>query len=437
MPQAASKRPKRPAYHPPLVISVHGIRTHGEWQKLFASALSGSPVRTEPFDYGRYGLFRFLTPPFNNRLVDKFYNWYGTVIKACPGVDLDRYDKRPSAVAHSLGSWIVGNAMLKYEDIRFDKLILAGSILPTDFDWATLFSRDQVARVRNECGQKDPWPGWAGRLVARAGTGGSKGFEWLGTAVENVRCEWFGHSDALMRQHIERLWLPLLLQPPSPLALLHGRDIQGREEFSKILDYAVDIIDAKAFGDVPHYPEIELPRGLALSWVEINPDIYTFLIDRQTSEPAGYINAMPVESSLYEEIRAGKLDNTVPPSGIVPFLGSRTVKIYFMSIAIAEQHRRWGEGIWQQAYIQLLNGFVDKLIYYAQNHGVRATHFVAATWKPEGRRMCEFFPMREIGKDRFGHSVFELDLEAAQAAPPPNLLPAFKRLLQIYRQLAP
>jgi hypothetical protein len=37
-------------YWPPLAISVHGIRTHGEWQKTFASALSGSPTKTEPFE---------------------------------------------------------------------------------------------------------------------------------------------------------------------------------------------------------------------------------------------------------------------------------------------------------------------------------------------------------------------------------------------------
>ncbi len=436
MPQAAAKRPKRPAYHPPLVISVHGIRTHGEWQKLFSAALSGSPSRTEPFDYGRYGLFRFLAPPFNARLVDRFYNWYSSAVKGCPAVDLDRFDKRPSAVAHSLGSWIVGNAMLKYEDVRFDKLVLAGSILPSDFDWATLFSRDQVSSVRNECGQKDPWPGWAGRLAARAGTGGSKGFEWFGAGVENVRCEWFGHSDALMRGHIEKLWLPFLSHPPSPLALLHGRDIHDRVQFSTMLDHAADVIDAQAFGAIPHYGEIELPRGLSLSWIKINPDIYTFLIDRETRKLAGYINAMPVDNSLYAKIRAGMADNTVPASGIVPYLGSGTVKIYFMSIAIDEEYRRWGEGIWQQAYVRLLNGFLDKLVYYAVNHGVRATHFVATTWTDEGRRICEFFAMKEAGKDRFGHSVFEIDVEALQAAPPRKLVPALKRLLNVYRQLA-
>jgi hypothetical protein len=133
--------------------------------------------------------------------------------------------------------------MLKFEDVRFDKLIFAGSILPRDFDWGTLFTRDQVAFVRNEFGQKDPWPTWAGRFVARSGTGGSEGFEWFGNAVENLRFEWFGHSDSLMRPHIERYWIPFLLRPPSPLALLHGREIQDGEQFSKTLNHTGTVID--------------------------------------------------------------------------------------------------------------------------------------------------------------------------------------------------
>jgi serine/threonine-protein kinase len=132
--------------------------THGEWQKVFAAAMSASPAKVESFYYGYYGLLRFLTPPFNKRMVDRFYDWYASVVNSCPEVDLEHYDKRPSVVAHSLGSWIVGNAMLKHDDVRFDKLILAGSILPRDFDWMTLFARDQVAFVRNECGQEDPGP---------------------------------------------------------------------------------------------------------------------------------------------------------------------------------------------------------------------------------------------------------------------------------------
>lgn len=433
-PDKHSALPARPAYSPPLAISVHGIRTYGEWQKVFASALSGSPSKVDSFFYGRYGLLRFLTPPFNGRIVDKFYDWYGNTVRSYPAVDLDRFDKRPSVVAHSLGSWIVGNAMLKFDDMRFDKIIFTGSILPRDFDWGSLFARDQVMSVRNECGQKDPWPKWASRLVAHTGTGGSEGFEWFSSAVENVRCEWFGHSDALMRQHIERCWLPFLARGPSSLALLHGRDIHDGERFSKILDHTGTVIDKEVYGKLPHYSDVEIPRGLSLAWIKVNPDIYTFLIDRANGEPAGYINAMPIEDKLYAAIRAGKVtDDAISADSILPYLGSRkAIKIYMMSIAIAEKYRRWGDGISQQAYFQLLTGFLDKLTYYAKHHGVHVTHFIATAWTPEGRRICELFGMKEIGKDEFQDSIYELDIGSLRRKPEARLMLPLRRLIKVY-----
>jgi hypothetical protein len=396
-----------------------------------------SLTKIESFDYGRYGLRRFLIPAFNRRLVDRFYDWYGNLVRSCSAVDIDQYNKRPSIVAHSLGSWVVGNAMLKFEDIRFDKIIFAGSILPRDFDWGSLFAKDQVAAVRNECGMKDPWPKWASRIVAQTGTGGSGGFEWLSSAVENVPCEWFGHSDALMRQHMEQLWIPFLLRSPSPLKLLHGRDIQDGKEFSKTLDHTGTIIDREAFGNLPHYSDVEIPRGLSLTWIKVNPDIYTFLIDREHGEPAGYINAMPVEDALYTEIRTGKVgDNEILSNQIIPYVGSRKMlKVYMMSIAIAEKFRRWGDGIFQQAYVQLQTGFLDKLAHYGKHHGVRVTHLLATAWTPEGRRICEFFGMTEVGKDKFGDSIFELDLGSLRQMPDAKLIPALRRLVKVYNQL--
>lgn len=429
------KTPSKPLssgkpYRPRLIISLHGIRTRGEWQKVLASVVCGRTTRIESFDYGTYSLWRFLTPGCNDRLVDRFYDWYSTTLKTHPDVDLKRFDQRPCAIAHSLGSWILGSALQKFEEIQFDKIILAGSILPSDFDWSSLLAKDQVAKVRNECGQEDPWPSWAGRLVARAGTGGKDGFDWLGSAVENIRCEWFGHSDALMRAHMERCWLPFLEREPSPLTLLHGRDIQDRQEFSATLDHTGTVIDPQAYGAIPHYSEVEIPRGLSMEWIRINPDIYTFLIDRSTRKPAGYINAMPVNAQLYEEIRRGVVkDNEIQAQSLLPFSSGSALQIYLMSIAIDEKYRRWGEGIFQQSYIQLLNGFMDKLTYYVKNHRIRITHLLATAWTPEGRKMCSLFGMKEIGEDDFSDPIFELDLRSADLNTKCQVLPGVKKLL--------
>ena len=382
-----SQTAKMDVYHPPLVITIHGIRTHAEWQKEFPGVIGNKAGAVEAFDFGRYGLLRFLTPASNNSKIDQFYQWYSTKLREHPEVDLTRYDRRPSVVAHSFGTWIVGYTMLKHPDVKFDKLLLFGCILPRDFDWLTLFGRDQVGFVRNERGLKDPWPNLAGKFVARAGTAGSKGFEWFRTVVEDVPYE-FEHSTASMRAHMQSLWVPFLCKSPSPLGILHGHDIQDRKKFEKTLDYTGTIIDKEAYAKLPHYFEDEIPRGLSLTWIRINPDIYTFLIDRHSGKPAGYMNAMPLEEAAYEKVRSGKLaDNQITAGDILPFETNREIKIYLMSVVVAEKHRRYGDGIFQQGYIHLLTGFVDKLAYYATNESVRVTHLLATAWSEVGARM--------------------------------------------------
>jgi hypothetical protein len=427
----------RAVFVPPLLMSIHGIRTRGEWQKTFAAVASSLTSPCESFDYGRYGLFRFVIPPFNAQVVDRFYDWYSTQVTRHREVDLSWHDKRPSVVAHSLGSWILGQALLKYDDMRFDKVVLAGSILPRNFDWSTVFSRDQVSVVRNECGEKDPWPAWAGRLVRRAGVGGSKGFEWFGPNIDNVLCEWFGHSDSLMRPHIENCWVPFLTKPPSPLALMHGRDIHDRKQFSDMLDHTGTIIDIEAYGELTNYGEVEIPRGLSLEWIRINPDIYTFLIDRSNQEPAGYFNAMPITNAAYNRIRRGEVtDKEVVADDLVPFIAGSTVRIYLMSIAIAEKYRRWGDGLMQLSYVRLLTGFIDKLRFYARSYNVRATHLIATAWTPEGRRMCEFFGMSEVGKDRFGDPIYELNIDDLLSIKRKRVPPPMRKLVELYKSMA-
>lgn len=422
-------------YNPPLAISAHGIRTHGQWQKTFAEVVSGSPTKVASYDYGKYGLPRFLTPGFNHRKIDEFYKWYSETIRACREVDLSRYDQRPCLAAHSFGTWITCNAMLKYDDIRFDKIILCGSILPRDFNWATLFARDQVALVQNECGHKDPWPGWASRLVLGTGTSGSTGFDWFEALVEDKDYDEHGHGEFLYRRHIEEHWMPFFRRHPSPLALLHGSSIQDRRTFSNTLDYTGNVIDKQVFGRLKNYGAVEIPRGLSLEWIKINPDIYTFLIDRESHKPAGYINAMPVDEMLYQGIRSGSVaDNEIPASGIIGYGRDQEIKIYLMSIAVSEQHRQWGQGLWNQAYAQLIGGFLDKLIGYAKHRSIRVTHLLATAWTDQGLHMCKSLGMAQVGSDKFGDAVYEVEL-ARITAEKKGLVPALRRLLGVYRDL--
>jgi hypothetical protein len=116
-------------------------------------------------------------------------------------------------------------------------------------------------------------------------------------------------------------------------------------------------------------------------------------------------------------------------------MNGEAVGIYLMSVAISEQYRLWGEGVFQSAYAQLLTGFLDKLAWYAKRYRVRVTHLVAAAWTEQGKRICQHFGMVDLKeKDRYGHPLFELDLNNIKT--PTRMVPALKRLLKIYSNIA-
>ena len=185
-----------PSYRPPFVLSIHGIRTAAAWQKDFDELLASKGFdRFKAIDYGNYRLLRFLQTSQNEQMVEEFSNRYSQLMaQHNERVSLDDYKRRPSIIAHSFGTYIVGRAMLKYPDIRFDKIILCGSILPDDFDWGTLLARDQVDCVRNEYGSMDIWARLVRRFISMTGNSGYKGFDFPSTSIVQQEFEFY-HSD--------------------------------------------------------------------------------------------------------------------------------------------------------------------------------------------------------------------------------------------------
>jgi hypothetical protein len=195
-------------------------------------------------------------------------------------------------------------------------------------------------------------------------------------------------------------------------------------------------IDDEIFAPLGYVGEEEVSMKLATDWLKINPDIYTFLVDRSTEKAAGYLNAMPIDDLTYDTIKSGALKNdSLQASSVVPYLGKETVKIYLMSLAVSPIHRRWGEGILQTSYVQLFTGFLDKLIGYAKRDGIRATHFIATVWTDEGRWMCRYFQMTPIGEDKVGHDIFELDIDKLKTVPKEKLPAGLKKLLAAYSSI--
>jgi pimeloyl-ACP methyl ester carboxylesterase len=424
-------------YKPPVVISIHGIRTDARWQKSLSDTLALHGIMHKTRDFGNYRLHRFLQRRSREKKVDEFYDFYSSVLNNKGyNIDLADYRSRPSIIAHSFGTYIVAYAMQKYSDIKFDKIIFCGSILPADFDWSALIQRDQINFVRNEHSSRDIWTSIVGKVIADAGNSGTHGFRSLSRVISQDSFEYFGHSDYFHERHIESYWIPVLEREPSPLQVRHGRTIPN-DSFVATLN-ATAAIDDLCYAGLPGYNESKIPRGLSSTWIEINPDIYTFLFDRRNDKVCGYVNAIPVSDECFKKIRAGEIrDNEITSDDIVPFFSNQTMKLYLMSISIEPDLRLANQGLLQEPFERLIGGFISKLHYYAIHHRICVTELVSVGWTKSGRKLCEAFGMvsKEGEVDKDNNPIYVLDFKSGPVETARSIFPSLQILSETYKRM--
>jgi hypothetical protein len=143
---------------------------------------------------------------------------------------------------------------------------------------------------------------------------------------------------------------------------------------------------------------------------------------------------MPVEDAIYARIKAGLVkDNEIEETDLVPFDNDQAVRIYLMSIAIDENYRNCGEGLFDSPYVQLVTAFLYKLIFYYKNKRTRVTHLLATAWTPQGVKVCQLLGMKEVGRDRFNDPIYEVEIDKVDVKSK-RVMPALRRLACLYKE---
>lgn len=192
-----------------VIFPLHGIRTRAEWQRAFADVCQVKKwnCRLEKWNFGRFSLLQFFSPLSRKAKIWWFRKTYYDEVNY-RGLNLNE-KQHPSVVAHSFGTYILGNALLKYDYLCFNKVILCGSILPCDFPWDKLIERGQVQAVRNEYGVKDIWAKRVGWFIPATGPSGVSGFICRHERFEQAEFH-YEHSEYFEKGHIEAYWVPFL-----------------------------------------------------------------------------------------------------------------------------------------------------------------------------------------------------------------------------------
>lgn len=195
------------------VFMVHGIRTEKAWFDSVADVLKAEDRQLAPCKGGYDDYFdglRFLWPAGHFR---------EPAIRCVQGklnsVLADKRIRRVSIIAHSFGTYIVGEMIKRDPRLKVHRLILCGSVLPSDFDWVK--HREQVdalgdadhpiSHVINDCGWRDVWPVLAKSATWGYGAAGRYGFN---TPPVVDRFHALGHSDFFDDDFVRKYWVPVL-----------------------------------------------------------------------------------------------------------------------------------------------------------------------------------------------------------------------------------
>lgn len=137
------------ARRPKLVVTIHGIQTTGKWQKKITPYLARHGLIPYHIDYGWFNAIGFFFPWSRERRVRLVREELQELI-AQSGA------RRISVIAHSFGTYLAME-VLKRENgsIKYDRVVLTGSIVPRDFDWDDAFAQSWVMAARNERATSD------------------------------------------------------------------------------------------------------------------------------------------------------------------------------------------------------------------------------------------------------------------------------------------
>ncbi|MBW7974065.1 alpha/beta fold hydrolase [Bradyrhizobium sp. BR 10289] len=207
---------------PKIVVTIHGIRTTGVWQKQITPYLAKQGLIPYHIDYGYFLALAFLFPPLRQRQVEKVRKEMRRLVELTGA-------SRISVIAHSFGTYLAMEALRADNgELKYDRVVLTGCILANDFSWTDILNpaRAMVMAVRNERATKD-WVVSAAAFASRrlywitrlrAGDAGRTAFEQKHPALLDYQTEG-GHSEVHNQLKFEQ-WARFIAYPLLPPDIL-------------------------------------------------------------------------------------------------------------------------------------------------------------------------------------------------------------------------
>lgn len=138
-----------------------------------------------------------------------------------------------------------------------------------------------------------------------------------------------------------------------------------------------------------------------VKWWKKNKYIYVMLEDIKTKKIIGYINAMPINNTLYEIIKKGEIiDVTINDENIETYDLPDTYNLYISSVALHPKYHNSGAfKLLYDALILLIIELFKREIYFSK--------VIADAVSPIGEKLCKYIGMVKCEDSKHQSKIFE------------------------------
>ena len=206
-----------------LIFVIHGIRDPGYWTHKIARRVKqlgkahNRIFETETSSYGYFPMLSFLFPWRRREKVEWLMDQYAEGLAQYPNAQF-------SYVGHSHGTYLLTKALKEYPCCRFKQVVLAGSVVRTDYSWEALLKQGRVERVLNYVASGDWVVAWFPNAMQMLnwqdlGGAGHRGFQ--SPMVNQIQYVKGAHSAALHEDNWDAIADFVIegkpVEPPEPI----------------------------------------------------------------------------------------------------------------------------------------------------------------------------------------------------------------------------
>ncbi len=206
-----------------LVITVHGIRTAGLWQRKLEDKINEGckGVVSEHFEFKNISSFKLLNPLSRLKISSNFTGQLRELLNKHPNSEIYFF-------SHSFGTYLLAKALenLTPENTpQIKSVVLAGSVLKRTYQWHKVKSKLSITTLVNDCGVDDKILLLSELFAVGLGMAGRVGFDSFKSVGTINRQHFGGHSFFEKNEDFyDRYWLPLISYDSVPNAIIVDRN---------------------------------------------------------------------------------------------------------------------------------------------------------------------------------------------------------------------